>query len=164
MCNQNLIHCGNLEQLMNNSTQIEQLMENSEMGEKILALYSKTGCPFNDSLNGQKANTGFCWLSLTLFLQGWIFKYICHVLSRLDKNITTIILIRGVLLCEYCPYFAWDLFVCSSTGNQSSVNELSFLHEYMQVPVYGRGLIGHQMKDFIKSCSFGGLDCPIDNG
>ena len=153
--------------ILSNSWTTQLKLNNSwkiQKWEKRFLLYIQKQAAPSMTASMARRQTQVSVLSLTLFLQVWIFKYICHVLSRLDKNITTIILIRGVLLCEYCPYFAWDLFVCSSTGNQSSVNELSFLHEYMQVPVYGRGLIGHQMKDFIKSCSFGGLECPIDNG
>ena len=42
--------------------------------------------------------------------------------------------------------------------------ELEFLRLYMSLDMFGRMAVGHQLNNFIKSCSFGGLECNIDNG
>ena len=47
---------------------------------------------------------------------------------------------------------------------QSTQRELEFLQFYMSVGIASRAFVGHQLNDFIKSCTFGGLECDIDNG
>ena len=48
--------------------------------------------------------------------------------------------------------------------SQSTQRELAFLQLYMSGGMESRALVGHQLNDFIKSCTFGGLECDIDNG
>ena len=48
--------------------------------------------------------------------------------------------------------------------SDSTQRELMFLIYYMYGGMEGRMKVGHQVKDFIKSCTFGGLECEMDNG
>ena len=48
--------------------------------------------------------------------------------------------------------------------SDSTQRELMFLIYYMSQGMQGRIMVGHQVKDFIKSCTFGGLECVVDNG
>ena len=48
--------------------------------------------------------------------------------------------------------------------SDSTQRELMFLIYYMYGGMEGRMKVGHQVKDFIKSCTFGGLECVVDNG
>ena len=36
------------------------------------------------------------------------------------------------------------------------------MYSYMQLSKVGRETIGHHLENFVKSCTFGGLDCEID--
>ena len=50
-------------------------------------------------------------------------------------------------------------------GKQSATTqrELKFLNSYLSIHRDNRIQIGHQLGDFIKSCTFGGLECTVDN-
>ena len=49
-------------------------------------------------------------------------------------------------------------------GKQSRTTqrELKFLYSYMMLSLDERKQIGHQRQDFIKGCTFGGLECTVD--
>ena len=48
--------------------------------------------------------------------------------------------------------------------SESMQRELNFLSLYMMLPMMVRMTAGHQLEDFIKSCTFGGLECNPDDG
>ena len=41
--------------------------------------------------------------------------------------------------------------------------EFAFMYAYMEFSEGDREYMGHRLENFIKSCSFGGLDCHIDD-
>ena len=57
-------------------------------------------------------------------------------------------------------------YFCLVAGKESdsTQRELMFLISYMYGGMEGRMKLGHQARDFIKSCNFGGLECVVDNG
>ena len=57
-------------------------------------------------------------------------------------------------------------YFCLVAGKESdsTQRELMFLISYISGEMEGRMKVGHQLKDFIKSCTFGGLECVVDNG
>ena len=56
------------------------------------------------------------------------------------------------------------LFVGEEKQSSSTQREMLFLKIYLSEGMNGTMKVGQQVKDFIKSCTFGGLDCQMDNG
>ena len=61
-------------------------------------------------------------------------------------------------------FFLFVLIVGKRKQSDSTKKELMFLSFYMTGGREGRMKVGHQVEDFIKSCTFGGLECEIDDG
>ena len=59
------------------------------------------------------------------------------------------------------------VYFCRALGikkqSDSTQRELMFLIYYVSGGMEGRMMVGHQARDFIKSCTFGGLECVVDN-
>ena len=56
-------------------------------------------------------------------------------------------------------------YLPGQAGKQSlsTQEKLKFVNSFLSIPLEIRKQIGHQLEDFIKSCTFEGLECSIDN-
>ena len=54
-------------------------------------------------------------------------------------------------------------FILGQKQSATTQRELKFLNSYLSIHRDNRIQIGHQLRDFIKSCTFGGLQCSVDN-
>ena len=52
----------------------------------------------------------------------------------------------------------------SGKRKQPAKREMEFLELYMSKGMMARIFVGHQAQDFLKSCTFGGLECTMDDG
>ena len=67
---------------------------------------------------------------------------------------------KGICSCQFSFF---DLISGKRKQPASTKREMEFLELYMSKGMLMRIRVGHQAQDFLKSCTFGGLECTIDN-
>ena len=66
---------------------------------------------------------------------------------------------KGICSCQFSFFHP---FSGKRKQPASTKREMEFLELYMSMGMKTRIFLGHYIQDFLKSCTFGGLECTID--
>ena len=144
---QNRVHCGHLETYLKNATKWEakETEENNENEEEsqewidfqnIQKLYNLAEC-------GNKSGDA----------QGKVKRSVNPASGKGQK---------GIVICPL-QFSFFQLISGKRKQPASTKREMEFLELYTSKGMMARIGVGHQAQDFLKSCTFGGLECTIDN-
>ena len=169
VCNQNRVHCGHLKQMIaaklskTDNLSIAKAYLNLEKGN-----YSGEGREAFSLLEDAGCKRDFDIYDETVLAGGSFGCIVCVELYRFCKilvslSVQSILVQIDPCIAQYATIS--NISYIPGKGKQSATTqrELMFLNRYMAISSDDQKQIGHQRENFIKSCTFGGLKCNVDN-